>query len=891
MAIECLSTKLHVPPVRLNLMPRPRLFYRLVPTTANRLVLVSAPAGYGKTTLVSSWLAQNNCPAGWLSLDESDNDPVRFLQYLIRALEPSIVVGEAQSPGMLQEMRPGTLMNPFLIAIERQTSPFVLVLDDFHLIQSQPVLDMVTALVERMPPQMRLIVISRTDPPLPLARWRARGQMEEVRASHLRLTKDETGLFLSTVMHLPLSEEDIGALEVRTEGWIAGLQLAALSMQGRPDPHDFVAAFTGSNHYIMDYLLEEVLKREPEPVRLFLLETSILDRFCGSLCEAVIGETTGRVDGQAMLRDLERRNLFLIPLNDDRHWYRYHHLFADVLNRHLERVMPKQIHELHGRASEWFERQGFIPEAIHHTLMARDPERAVRLVEENGCLQLLAGEVVTLNRWLEAVLPFARTHPWFAILKGWVLTLTGQQQEVAQVLDKAERLLSDLDPTLESTANVRIMRGALLAARAHSANAQRDPAAGEFARQALARLPEGDALSDSLRGVATLILGDAEWTSGRLEEAKQAYREAVRIGRAANNPHLVILGDSDLAEILIEQGQLELAAGRLSEALQGSTCANGAQSLLVDRVLAALSRVAYERNDLHTAARYARQCVDLCRQSGNPEFAAVGHAVLARVERLQGHPDKAAEAMHTADALARENYSSPKWSTWVQCALARLWLAQGNFQRVGQFLIKNNIPPDADISSAQEPILLILLRMYLAQGEYKRAAVLSERLLQQAEATSRAGRVIEILILQSIAFQGRRDLVQALSTLERAIALAEPEGYVRVFLDEGEAMTRLLYQAQAHRLGTAYLPQLLSALPCASDTAVPSPQPLVEPLSARELEVLNLIAAGHSNEEIAAKLIISVKTAKRHISNIYGKLGVKSRTQAVALARELKLIE
>lgn len=890
MPIEFLTTKLYVPPVRPTVIPRPRLYDRLVPTTANRLVLVSAPAGYGKTTLISNWLAETKCQVGWLSLDETDNDPVRFLQYLTRGLAQIIPAIEIPSPGMLQQVLSDAWMNLVINAMAQQTRPFVLVLDDFHLIQAQPVLDVVTALVERMPPQMRLILISRTDPPLPLARWRARGQMEEVRASHLRLTKEESALFLNTVMQLQLSDDDIGALEARTEGWIAGLQLAALSLQGRPDAHEFVTAFTGSHHYIMDYLLEEVLKREPESVRAFLLKTSILGRLCGPLCEAVIGDTTGRVDGQAMLQELEKRNLFLVPLDDDRHWYRYHHLFADVLNQHLERVMPEQTRELHGRASQWLEQQGFIPEAIHHTLMAWDPERAVRLVEENGCLLLMAGQMVTLNRWLEAVRPFAPTHPWFAILKGWVLTLTGQQEQIDQVLDVAEGLLSALDPALESTANVRIMRGALAAARAHSANVQRDPIAAEFSRQALACLPEGDALGDGIRSVATLILGDTDWMNGRLDEAKQAYNEAVRIGRSADNPHLVILGSSNTAEILIEQGQLELATSSLSQVLQMATRPDG-KSPWADRVLAGLSRVAYERNDRISAEHYARECVELCRQSGNREFAAVGDVVLARVEQLQGRLDKAAEAMHAAGVITHGKFPSPRWSLWVQCAVARLWLGQRNYEQVTQFLKTKKISCDTDISYAQEPVYLVWLRMLLSQGEFDRAAALSERLLRQAEATSRTGMVIETLVLRALAFQGKRDLFQALSTLERAIALAEPERYVRVFLDEGEPMARLLYQAQAHHRGTAYLTELLSALPSPSDAAAPVSQTLVEPLSARELEVLKLIVAGHSNEEIAAKLIISVKTAKRHISNIYGKLGVKSRTQSVALARELKLIE
>ena len=691
-------------------------------------------------------------------------------------------------------------------------------------------------------------------------------------------------------MHLPLSDEDIGALEARTEGWIAGLQLVALSLHDRPDAHDFVAAFTGSHHYIMDYLLEEVLRRQPESTRSFLLKTSILERLCGPLCEAIVGETGERNDGQAILQELERRNLFLVPLDDNRHWYRYHHLFADVLNQHLERLLPEQIRDLHVRAAEWFEQQGFIPEAIHHTLLARDPERAVRLVEEYGCLLLMAGEVVTLDRWLEAVAPFAPTHPWFAILKGWVLLLTSKQEQVGPVLDRAERVLSALDPGLESNANVRVMRGALAAARAYTASVQRDASAAEFARQALACLPEGNELGDVLRSVATLILGDAGWMSGRLEEAKTAYDEGVRIGRAANNPHLVILGASNLAEILIEQGQLDAATARFSEALHVATRADGSKSVWVDRVFAGLSRIAYQRNDLSSAARYAEQCIELCQQSGYREFAAVAHVTVAQLEQLQGRTDRAAEAMRTADAMSRKTIFASRWATWVQCALARMRLSQGDFEQVGQFLNKHCVSPDDDISYVREPLYLVLVRTYLAQGEYDAVLALSQRLLAAAEATDRMGAAIEIDILRALAFQGKRDLVPALRALEQAVALAEPARYVRVFLDEGEPMARLLVQARAHHLGALYLAELLSALPKEPETAAPAAQPLVEPLSARELEVLKLIAAGHSNEEIASKLIISVKTAKRHISNIYGKLGVKSRTQAVALARELKLV-
>ncbi len=890
MPADLLSTKLYIPAVRPDVIRRPRLFDRVIPSATNRVVLVAAPAGYGKTTLVSSWLRESHCAAAWLSLEESDNDPVRFLQYVVRASQEIIPTLQVERAVALEQVSPTTLVNPIINAIAQQAAPLVLVLDDFHMIHAQPVLDMVALLVERMPPHMRLILLSRTDPPLPIARWRARGQMVEVRASHLRLTQEETAFFLNTVMHLAIPEDDLAALDARTEGWIAGLQLAGLSMQGCHDLHSFIAAFTGSHHYIMDYLLEEVLKQQPEVVRTFLLETSILCRLCGPLCEAVIGDTAGRVDGQALLQDLEQRNLFLIPLDDERHWYRYHHLFADVLDRHLQRTMPGEVRALHRRACLWYAQNNLIPDAIRHALLAQDQERAVHLIEQNGCMLLIAGETATLDGWLSAIAPFLPTHPWLLILKGWVLTLSGQPEQVAPVLDAAERLLSGLDPSLESQTEVRIMRGACAAARAHSANARRDPAAAEWARQALVHLPEGDELGDSLRSVATLILGDASLVSGRLEEARQAYDQAARIGGAVHNPHLVILGKSDLADILVDEGQLELAAHKLSEALELANQA-GSHSPMVGRVLAGSSRIAYERNDLPAAARYAQDCVKLSLESGNFEFAPVAHIVLARLAQLEGHTDQAREAMHAADVLAREHVSSAARSIWVQCTLATLELAQGNLLPATQLVDANKISLKAELSYAREPIFRVLLRLYVAQGDYARALALSDRLLQFAEANHRTESMVQVLALQAIAFQGQRELDQALDALAKALALAEPGQYARVFLDEGEPMARLLRMAQAHHLGTGFLTELLSALPAHADAAVSAPQPLVEPLSARELEVLELIAAGHSNEEIAAKLVISVKTAKRHISNIYGKLGAKSRTQAVALARELKIVE
>ncbi len=891
MNADLLTIKLYVPPLRPALVPRPRLTAAVSKALAHSLTLVSAPAGYGKTTMVSNWLRETGVPSAWLSLDESDNDPSRFLQYFMTALQTIIPTIRGDRPGMLQAMQPApfdALMSSLINEITTYTAPFVLVLDDFHLIHAQPVLEMLTFLLEHMPPSMHLVLLSRTDPPLPLSRLRARNQLVDIRAGQLRFTLDEVAAFLDE-MGLKLPADDIAALEARTEGWIASLQLTALSLQGRQDVHSFLSAFTGSHAYIMDYLTEEVLNRQPEEVRSFLLQTSVLSRMCASLCEAVVEVgRAGLFDGQTMLEALQQKNLFVIPLDGERRWYRYHHLFADVLNRRLEHLYPQHLPGLHRRASQWYEQSGLVAEAIRHALLAGDRDRVAQLVVQNGCMLLMAGEVVTLQQWIEAVESFSYTHPWLNILKAWALALTGHPDQVEPLLQTAERLIAPL----ESAPEVKIMLGAAAAARAHVANWHENTClAADAAQQALDYLPDSDPLSRSLRSLATDILGDASWMNDDLEAAKQAYTEAVQISQAAGNMHMAIIVNTHLAEILIEQGQLHRAARTFSETLHMATRPDGQKSPLVDGVYAGLSKISYERNRLEDAARYAHQCIEICNRWGSFGIQAAAYVLLAQMEHSQGHSERAQEAMRAAEQLERQHRFSPRQSIGVKSALARLWLAQGDLERPAYLVQQSGIAPGDKIPYLREPEYLILLRLLLAQGDYDAALSLSERLLQKAEAAGRVGQVIEILILQALAFQGKRDMPRALATLDRAILLAQPEGYVRTFLDEGEPMTKLLYQAQAHRIGAGYASELLSAVGQATSTTPPPIQLLVEPLSMRELEVLKLIEAGHSNQEIAARLVISMPTVKRHISNIYAKLGAKNRTQAVSLGRELRLFE
>jgi LuxR family maltose regulon positive regulatory protein len=695
-------------------------------------------------------------------------------------------------------------------------------------------------------------------------------------------------------MGLKLSADDILALDERTEGWIAGLQLAAISMQGRNDVQGFVSSFTGSHYYIMDYLAEEVLRLQTETVKTFLLQSSILDRMCGSLCDGVIeADQAGSMNGQAILEVLEQMNMFIVPLDRERHWYRYHHLFADVLNRRLEQDYPHLLLDLHRRASQWFEKNGFIFDAIRHSLVAEELDRAAQLLDHNGCLLLMRGEVNNLLHWIEAVEPYSQTLPWIAIQKAWAFCLTGQLDRAEAPLQAAERLISALEPSDD----VGTMSGAVAAARAYRANMQGETRlAATLAQQALDCLPVSSDLSCSLRSAATSILGDASWMDGDLAEAQRAYADAVLISQATGNIHMVIIANSNLADILVEQGKLQQAARIYSETLQMAMLPDGKISPLADRVYAGLSRISYEWNHLEDTAKYVQHCIDLSRCWGSYESQAIGYVVLAGLEHVQCKSEKAQEAMRMADQLMVEHPLTPWRSNSLKSDLARLWIAQGNLEKASH-LIQNsgfpidNLPQGGEISHQLEPLVLILLRLHLAQGEYDAALAVSQWLLQKLDETNRVGRVIEVLVLQALAFQGKRDIDQTIAVLKKAFSLAQPDGYIRTFLDEGEPMAKLLYQAKSHLVGTGYAAELLSAMGNAFGGTLPPAELLIEPLTLREMEVLKLIEAGYSNQEIAGKLFISLPTVKRHISNIYTKLGTSSRTQAVSRGKELDLFE
>jgi LuxR family maltose regulon positive regulatory protein len=887
-----LRTKLFVPAVRPNQITRARLSRLMDEGDDQALILVSAPAGYGKTTLVSSWLKEKNIPSAWLSLDDGDNDPVRFLQYLMIAIEPISSGIEANLFGLLHRIQPAdyeNVINLMLNDLASASAPFVLVLDDLHVLHSDGTLKMLLYIIEHKPPQMHLVILTRTDPPLPLARLRARGQLLDIRAELLRFTEPEIAAFLNETMELGLSAGDLSALEKRTEGWIASLQLAALSMQGSNDAHSFVSAFTGSHHYVMDYLVEEVLKVQPKNVGDFLLQTSILGRLSGPLCDAIVEpDLRNPINGQSMLESLEGMNLFTIPLDDDRQWYRYHHLFEDVLRKRLEHQSAQLLPELHRRASVWYEKNGFLSESIQQAIASGDQERAAKLIEDNGCMLLISGEVATLLNWTRAIDFQAENRPWLAVQKAWALAITGDLAQVEPTLQGPEELLAPLEPTVE----VRTLKGTIAAARAHCANSQGDTqTAAKYARQALDLLPDCSSISQSIRSVTTSILGDASWINGNLEEARRAYTEAIQIGRNAGNLNMVIIAESNLGDILSEQGQLYKAADIYTHALQMAIRPDGQRSPLAGNLYLGLGKLAYERNELIEASNYFNQCIDLCKQWGDVDLQAIACAVLARLEQAMGHSKEAVAGIREAERLASEHQLSPGRYLKLLSELIRFWLVQGDLEESSQRIEKWALSDKGEIPYKQELKYTLLLRTLLAKKDYETAITLSKRLEKQAEPAGRMGTVIETQVLQALAYQGMKDTDHALSALGKALSLAEPERYVRIFLDEGEEMTRLLCQAESRQVGNGYAGMLLSGIDKSSGMTQPSMQLLVDPLTSRELEVLNLIKAGNSNQDIASQLVISITTVKRHISNIYAKLGVESRTQAVAIGKELKLFE
>ncbi len=905
MSTPILATKLYIPPPRPKVVLRPRLIERLNEDQHRKLTLISAPAGFGKTTLVSEWVAGCERLAAWLSLDEGDNDPARFLTYLIAALQTIVAnIGEGML-GVLQAPQPPSIesiLTTLLNEITTIPDNLILVLDDYHIIDSKPVDNALAFLLEHLPPQMHLVITTREDPQFPLARLRARGQLTELRATDLRFTPAEATDFLNQVMGLNLSAEDITALEARTEGWIAGLQLAALSMQGRSDAASFIKSFTGSHHFILDYLVEEVLQRQPEPVRNFLLQTAILDRLSGSLCDAVTAQDGGR----GMLETLERANLFVVPLDDQRQWYRYHHLFADVLQAHLIEAQPEQVSSLHQRASAWYEQNGLPPDAIRHALAAEDFERAAGLIELAWSAMDLSYQSSTWLGWVKA-LPdvLIRARPVLSVGYAWALLDGGELEASEARLQDAERWLDT--PTdkmvVVDKEQFRSLPASIATARAYRSLALGNvPGTVKYAQQALELTPEDDQVRHMQ---ATSLLGIAQYTSGDLEAAERSLAD-FHANLRKTGEILTLIGITFLlADIRVALGRLHEAESSYQQSLRLATGQGEPMPLGTADLYRGLGELYVERGDLEAAAQHLQTGLKLGEQTATTDWPHRLCVSQARLKEAQGDMDG---ALSLLDEAERAYIRGPLPDVRPVAALkARVWLKQGRLAEALGWAREQGLSVDDDIRYTREFEHITLARVLIAAGKSDRGAGSLEeatrllgRLLQAAEAGRRMGSVIEILVVQALALQAQGNVSQALASMERALALAEPEGYIRIFVDEGEAMRsllRLLIEKQSRNRDyplSGYTDKLLAAftqpVTAPKSAIIHQKSDMIEPLSERELEVLKLLRSELSGPEIAQQLIVSLHTLRTHTNNIYNKLGVNNRRAAVRRAEELDLL-
>ena len=906
-----LPTKLYRPRPKSRLVSRPRLLRKLAPARERKLTLISAPAGFGKTTLLGEWLQQQGeldppLPGTWLSLDTNDNDPARFTAYLVTALqkvEPDLG-SEVQMMLKAGKTIPIDGVWEYLISeIVCVPSPFVIVLDDYHVIENPLIHHCLAFLLEQMPPPMHLVISSRADPPLPLSRLRVRGELVELRALDLRFNSEEMADFLALWIGKKLSAADQAELEARTEGWIAGLQLAALAIQSLLETEveaawdtslsSFVHRLSGSTRFILDYLAEEVLRSQPEAIRSFLQKTCILERLTAPLCDVL----TDDEGSQNILASLEKQNLFLFPLDDERAWFRYHHLFADLLRSSLQHQQPSLVVDLHRKASAWYESQGYFAEAVHHALKTPDPGEAARLMENIAIETIMGGEVDTVLTWAASIPDEqAKMRPSLCASFGWALILSGKMDQAMRYLHLPyQRVSTQESPSSCPSVEIALARAMIAYCMEDFENAFR------YAQQV------GEQLSQEptyLHGMLKFILGAAYEMVGQDQAAFEACQEARHLNHAFGNRISELFALGRIGDLQIRRGQLHQASQTYQQALQLGKYRNDRLLPVAALPVFAMGRVLFEWNRLEEAEQYFHESADLSRKLGNRFTLQSSLLFLARIQLIRGEQDLALELQKEADQVGAELPLLPATVAPIALLRLRLYLLRGDTQaavRLAQTQEKNRRTPCA---FSQELNALFLVRLWLTEGNTSSAMEALEIALSPARAAGRWGSVIELLVLQVLVLNLERRVPEALTALEEALALAEPEGYFRVFADEGEPMDRLLRLAYRNREGghKKYIARLLEAISPESiqtslDTAeLPEARPiksrpiLVDPLTERELEVLRMIIRGNSNREIADQLVITVGTVKAHVSSIFSKLDVRSRTQAISKVNQLGLL-
>lgn len=899
-----LALKTHVPYLRTHLICRAHLIERIQQGMECPLTLISAPAGFGKTTLLAQWLRESGMPVAWLSLEPEDNDLTRFLSSLITALQTldsqvgiSVLTFLHNPTPPPPETILTVLVNELNELGEREKKAMALVLDDYHVITAEALQRGMVFFLEHLSPYLHLILATRVDPPWPLARLRARRQLSEVRAADLRFDRNEVCAFLRTVMEVQLSMEDMAILEARTEGWVAGLQLAALSLRGSSNIAHFLADFAGTHRFVLDYLSEEVFTQQPPLMQTFLLHTSILDRLSGPLCDAV----TRQEGSQAMLEKLEKANLFVIALDEVRGWYRYHQLFADMLRHYLHQHEPALVAELHRRASDWYAEQGLSIEAVQHALAIPDAELAAQLIEPIAFSLAFRSQLNTAYTWIK-FLPEAVvfSHPLLCVYFAALLLLTNRFEEAETYLHKAEQCLKQEMPIEQ----MQVIQGYVFTCRAAMANYSGETEQALFlARQALDLLPQKEYIPYSaalqINAHTCRISGDVTLASQRMVE------KTIASLRHANNHFATVSGIALLAWMHVLQGRLRQAVTTYEQVMHIIPSPEILQTLYIGHYYYfGLGDLFRERNDFEKAERYLMQGMALTSAHSplSAYVATMGYIALARLQQSMGNASAACATLDALVQLARERHFAASVFAQEAAERARLALIQNNLAAALSWAERSGVSlNDGPPFYAHEHEYLTLARICIAQarkasrvGSLQEMLGLLERMQREAESQARLGSVLEILIARALALHCLGDCTSALSTLEQALLLAEPEGYMRIFVDEGPPMQALLHFAQVRGITPQYTASLLRAFgeQPILDAPVSSMHTtsLIKPLTEREREVLHLLLEGASNREIAERLTLSVNTVKRHVYNLCGKLGVQSRTQAIARVRTLKLV-
>lgn len=892
MNLLIIKTKLLIPFVHPNLVPRLRLSDQIESGVqgGHKLTLVAAPAGFGKTTAVSTWVHQNDRKVAWLSLDEGDNEATVFWAHLvasIRTVFPDSV--ETIFSALTASPPPpvNSLLPPLVNELMGLDEPLSLVLDDYHVIENQEIHNSISFLLEHQPQQVHLVIATRADPPLAIARLRAQRCLTELRAEDLRFTDEEAGALLNEIMGLGLTTEDIKLLEARTEGWGVGLLLAAQSIQGRSDKHAFVSAFSGSQHYILEYLIEEVLNRQSEEARKFLLQTSILDRLCGSLCDVVIGENNSEENIQRLSKD----NLFIIPLDQDHVWYRYHHLFADLLVDILHKEFVKEeILELHQRASRWYQQVGEYEKAVKYALNGQDYKRAADLIEQIVDQVIAHGQVKTLLGWIGAIPEeVINSRPHLLMHQGWVVFLSGRVTLSSQILQQAKRALTNIPEGDERN----LLHGRLSAMLATITALTRDiPRAKAEAQEALANLPGNEFI---FRARAMRALGVSYMFQGEMEQALETLTQAKNLALEGENKFLASEILSQIGTVRKHQGKLSLASETYQQILHLYERPEVAPPACLGYV--GLADIALERNNLQDVEEYLHKGIDLCLK-GNIGYALQpAYLIGGLLKCAQGDHAGALETIQKGEGLSRAGGGSLESILGLAWFQARLYLGCDELEKARDWVTGKLLPSDRSFDDL--PILLdeihqsLLARVYLKSIEFDKVLEIYERVCPQAKMGGRLARVVELSLFKAVASWKLGKSENALLAFEECVALAEAEGFVRLFLETSETVVDLLQMMQGKH--EEYVSELLAAFNGqqveAGDDAVrrPGGEGLIEPLTEREMEVLRLMCEGYSNQDIADEMIVSVNTVKKHTSNIYGKLGVRNRAQAVLRAKEIEL--